>query len=149
MDEQLTKKESILYEFKRRMGEGSMTQHDVLDLRQELERCNHIIKHMIRGQENPAGRWATSAFFGIASYLTWKSFFVPKRRDKKYLLIQVVTFLPSVLIASMIGYGLGAWRFGNTKDARRFNQMFNNSLATDNEFYSIANNLQYENIKHI
>ena len=145
MDQQIERKQTILKELKRRHAEGNLTQNDVRDLRQELERCNHIQLHMIRGYVNPAGRYAAIAVFASVGFAYWLSNI--SSRSRFLTMRNVVTLLPCVLVPSVAGFLFARRRLGDRKEARRLNEMHEDSLEIDNEFYGIVDNVNRGNLR--
>ena len=146
MDQQIERKHSILRELKRRQEEGNLTQHDIMDLRQELERCNHIQLHMIRGYVNPAGRYAAIAVFGAVGFSYWLSQI--GSRSRVLTLRNVITLFPAVLVPSVVGFLFARRRLGDKKEARRLTEMHEDSLEVDNQFYDIVDNIKKASLRH-
>ena len=147
MEEAIKKKETIYNQLIRKQAEGTLTQVELVDLKQELERCNHISNHVIRGYTNPAGQYTAMSIFGAAGFCYWLS-----TRPSKASLITIrstITFFPYVLFPMVIATAWAKRRFGDRKEAKRFSQMRNDSLDIDDKFYEVLDSLKKEDLKHI
>ncbi len=149
MDEQIAKKQLIFNELNRKFSEGVLTQPDVVDLSQEFQRCNHILKHIIRGQENPSARWITSGLFTFVGFLVWSSYRVPPARGQAKRVFNFIVLPAMLIVPGIIGYTWGGRRFGNKKEAIRFRKLYEQTLETDKKFYELTNNLKFDSLKHI
>lgn len=142
MDLLQAKKQAILSQTTRLFKDKSLSQQELVDLRQELERCNHIMRHMIRGPKNPAGRYAVSAaffMFGAGYYfnqITRTSGFMTKRN--------LMLMFPCFILSPIVGYALGAWKNGNISETRRLTKLYEESQEVDEEFYSLVKGLRAE-----
>lgn len=146
MDEQIAKKQLILNELKRKLEEKNLYQGDITDLKQELERCNHIQKHIIRGQGNFSGGIITGLVFGSLGFAFWKTQKIRKLPLKK--LINALLLLNFVTWPALFGFYFGLKRFGNIKELKRYVKMNKDSKVIDDEFYSITNGLKAADLKH-
>jgi len=133
MDDFLKKKEEILNQLKKTFEIGSVKQSDIVELHQDLQRANHNIKHIIRGNVNPAGLYSSAAVGGLLAY-----FFVTNKFPRKSgrILPLVVGFVP-ILFGSYVFYRLGAYRFSSQGDAAKNIAMYEKSLIIDQEFKDI------------
>jgi hypothetical protein len=138
MDVLVDKKKHILKEIKRKLEDKSLTQTELVDLRQEFERSNHLMTHMIRGAENPAGRYAAGLLFLLFGMAY--AFNTPKILSRVF-----VNRLPVLLISPLIGYKLGALKYSNSKEARRMRSYYNNSWTIDEELYEIIDKIKHDN----
>ncbi len=149
MDFQIERKKTILVELERKNAEGTLTQADALDLRQELERCNHIQRHILRGLENVSARYSISAIFATTGFFAWMTLRNVKNTKALHPAGSLL-FLPLfIAVPAAMGYSYGGKRFGNKKDAKKYRVMDKDSHETDTKFYEIVNNLKHDNLKHI
>ncbi len=146
MDEQVHKKNSILNELQRKKNEGSLTQAETVDLKQEMEKCNHIMNHIIRGYVNPAGKWAATAVFGGVGFCYWLSSFSNKSRI--FTIKNSLMFVPYVLIPIVFSIQFAKRRLGDRKEAKRFSQQRDNSMEADEKFYEILDTLNKSDLKY-
>lgn len=133
MDDLLKKKEEILNQLKKTFESGSVRQSDIVELNQDLQRANHNIKHIIRGNLNPAGLYLSAGVGGLLAY-----FFVSSKfpRNSGRILPLVVGFVP-ILFGAYVFYRLGAYRFSSQGDASKNIAMYEKSLIIDQEFKDI------------
>jgi hypothetical protein len=130
MDDLLKTKEEIFNHLKKRFESGSVKQTEIVELHQDLQRANHNIKHIIRGNVNPVGRYLSAAVGGLLAY-----FFVSTKfpRNSGRLLPAVVGIAP-IVIGSYLFYRLGVYRFSSQGDAGKNIAMYEKSLIIDQEF---------------
>lgn len=146
MDIQILRKQSILNQVKRMKQEGTLTQEDVMDLRQEFERSNHIMNHMIRGYTNPAGKWITISVFGVTGFALWLNSFSSK--TKILTLKNVCNLVPYVLLPLIFALQFSKRRFGDLREANKCLEMRNESYTLDEQFYDILDKLQKSDLKY-
>jgi hypothetical protein len=60
-DDQIIKQQRILEHIKNNLA--NMNQNELRDYSQEFHRCDRIINHMLRGYNNPAGRYLSTMLF--------------------------------------------------------------------------------------
>ena len=134
MDDLLKKKEEILNHLKKTFASGPVKQSDIVELHQDLQRANHNIKHIIRGNVNPAGRYLTTAIGGLLAYFLVTNKFP---RNSGRILPLVVGFVP-IAIGSYVFYRIGVYRFSGKEDAVKNLAMYEKSLIIDQEFKDIV-----------
>ena len=134
MEEQLKKKEEILKFVKSKLAEKSLGQLELLELGQDLNRANHNIKHMIRGNVNPAGRYSCLGLGAIMAYL-WVCTKLPRTSGK--LLPAIIGIVPIALF-SYACWRVGVWRFSSNGDAMKNKSALESSMIIDNEFRDIV-----------
>ena len=147
MEDQISKKNAIYKQLLRLKNEGNLRQEDSVDLRQELERCNHIMNHIIRGFVNPAGKWVAIAVFGGLGFSYWLSSF--HKKSKILTGKNILMFFPYVIIPIAFSVQLAKRRFGDRTKAKRFSQMRNESYEIDEKFYEIIDNLHKSDFKKV
>ena len=110
MEFQVDRKKTILNSLNKRHTENKITQGYLLDMSQEINRCNHIMKHILRSQYNFEGRLVGSAMFGTFALL----FCLDKQSSlKKFSTKNLAITLTSTIAFSLFGfYYFGARRFG-------------------------------------
>jgi hypothetical protein len=134
MDELLKKKEEILNFAQKKFSEGSINQKEIVELSQDLQRANHNIKHIIRGNTNPAGRFSTAAFGGFLG-LCWVLTKFP--RNSGILLPCVIGILP-ITVGSYVFYKIGVNRFSSEGDAKKNKAALENSMVIDEQFRELV-----------
>jgi hypothetical protein len=134
MEEQLKKKEAILKFVKSKLAEKSLGQVELMELSQDLNRANHNIKHMIRGNTNPAGRYSCLGLGAIVAYF-WVCTKLPKKTG--YILPAVVGIVP-IAISSYAFWRIGVWKFSSEGDAEKNKSALESSMIIDNEFRDIV-----------
>ena len=134
MEEQLKKKEAILKYVKSKLAEKALSQNDLMELNQDLNRSNNKIKHMIRGNTNPAGRYSTLGLGAILAYF-WVSSKFP--RNAGYLLPGILGIIP-IALSSYAFWKFGVWRFSSEGDAMKNRSALESSMILDNEFKDIV-----------
>jgi hypothetical protein len=145
MDELISRKNAIFKQLIRLKDEGNLRQEDSVDLRQEFEKCNHIMNHMIRGYVNPAGKLAALAVFGGLGLSIWLSSFPNKTRILTGK--NIIMFVPFVVIPLAFSVQFAKRRLGDRKEAKRFTKMRNDSFEIDEKFYEIIDNLKKSDFK--
>jgi hypothetical protein len=146
MDELIAEKASIYNELVRKKSEGKLTQYDAVDLKQEFERRNFIMNHVIRGYTNPAGKWAAMAVFGSVGLGYWLS----TRPSRGSLLSLRSSFtLPVYVGASLfLAAAFAKRRLGDRKEKIRFSQIRDESYEIDEKFYEVLDSLKKEDLKY-
>jgi hypothetical protein len=147
MDEQIAKKSAIYNELIRKKNEGTLTQYDVVDLKQEFQRCNHICNHIIRGYTNPAGKYIAVALFGSAGLGYWLS--TRPAMGRLFTIKSSLLIVPSVLLPVIFAVEFSKRRLGDRKEAKRFTDMRDESYEIDDKFYEDLDNLKKDNLKYI
>ena len=146
MDLQILRKQSILNHLKRLKKEGSLTQDGAMDLRQEFERSNHIMNHMIRGFINPAGIWITMFVFGSTGLALWFNSFSLKTRILTFK--NICNLVPYVFLPLVFSNMFAKRRFGDIAEAKKFISMRNESYLIDEEFYDILDKLTKSDLNY-
>lgn len=137
MDFQVDRKKEILESINKRQSENKITQAYLLDMNQEMNRCNHIMNHILRSQYNYEGRLVGAGMFGVATLL----FNLNNQSSlKKMNMRNLGITLSTTLFASLFGYYyFGARRFGNIGDYRKNKEIFDESLKYDKDIMNIMN----------
>jgi hypothetical protein len=140
MEFQVDRKQEILNALNKRHSENRITQSYLLDMNQELNRCNHIMKHILRSQYNYEGRLVGSAMFGTVALL----FCLDKQSSlKKFSSRNLALTLTSTIAFSLFGfYYFGARRFGDIGDYRKNQKIYDESLKIDKDFRDIMKNFK-------
>ena len=134
MEEQLKKKEEIVKFVRSKLAERSLTQTDLMELSQDLNRANHNIRHMIRGNTNPAGRYSSLGLGALIAYF-WMCSKFP--RNSGSLLPAIVGIVP-IALSSFAFWKFGVWRFSSEGDAMKNRSALESSMILDNEFKDIV-----------
>lgn len=66
MDAVLDKRDTIVSKYSELANSDNPTREEVVDLRQEINRCDHLIRHHLRAQFNYAGRLLGMGAFAAA-----------------------------------------------------------------------------------
>lgn len=146
MDVLIEQKVSIYNELARKKNEGILSQNEVVDLKQELERRNFIMNHIIRGYTNPAGRYSAMAVFGSAGLFYWLT--TRPLKGSLFSIKSSITLPIFVGVPMLIGSAFAKRRLGDIKEAGRFTQMRDESFEIDEKFYEILDNLKKEDLKN-
>jgi hypothetical protein len=146
MDVLIEQKVSIYNELARKKNEGILSQNDAVDLKQELERCNFIMNHIIRGYTNPAGRYAAMAVFGSAGFAFWLT--TRPLKAGLFSIKSAFTLPIFVGIPMLLGSAFAKRRLGDKREATRFSQMRDESYDIDEKFYEILDNLKKQDLKY-
>jgi hypothetical protein len=141
MEEQLNRKKEILKYTKELFESGKIKQSDIVELNQDMNRVNHNIKHIIRGNTNPAGRYSSLILGGFLG-LCWVSSKYPRNTPLRYALI--FSALP-IAFSSYALWKFGVWKFSSEDDAKKNLDMYRESLSADYEFKKVV--LSYEEKK--
>jgi len=134
MEDQLKKKEAILKYVKSKLDEKSLGQYELMEFSQDLNVANHNIKHMIRGNTNPAGRYSCLLLGAFGAYF-WVCTKLPKKTG--YILPAIVGVVP-IALSSYALWRIGVWRFSSEGDARKNKLALEKSMIIDNEFKEIV-----------
>jgi hypothetical protein len=134
-DDQITKQDKILNHIKANIE--TIKTDEVRDYSQEFNRCDRILKHHLRGYNNPAGRYICSAAFGLGGLAI--VLFRKPVRGGFFSLIRPEDFA-IVGVSTILGY-LYAGRFhGNNKEYKRLLAIYREkSLPLKEEFHQIVN----------
>ena len=140
MEFQVDRKRTITELLTKRQSENRITQAYLQDMNQELNRCNHIMKHILRSQYNYEGRLVGSVMFGTVALL----FNLDRQSSlKKYSPKNFGIMLSSTIAASLFGfYYFGARRFGAVKDYRKNKEIYDESLKYDKDVMAIMKNFK-------
>lgn len=131
MDYQIERKMEIVERVKEKYEKNELTQELLKDMQQEINRCNHIQKHILRSQYNTPGRFACGILFGVLA-----NFFVADRIPS----LGKVSFKNNLLRIGatvggfIIGYTfIGARKFSNAPDYKKNYKTYMEGLKFDKE----------------
>jgi hypothetical protein len=140
MDFQIEKKKEIIKIIQQKANENQLTQEFLLDMQQEINRCNHIMNHILRSQYNKEGRLACGGFLGLVGFLIAAD--RTSSLTKTSLRAKGIMF-GSALAGFIIGnYIIGPRRFGNLPDYRKNFAIYEESLTLDREINPIVRNFR-------
>lgn len=136
MDFQIERKKEIIEVIKRKKEANKLSQSFLLDMQQELNRCNHLMNHILRSQYNFEGRLACAAALSTLGFLIT----CDKINALSRFNIKNVGVIAAVsLVSGVVGYYIiGSRRFGNLPDYRKNLRMYNQSLSLDKEIEPIV-----------
>ena len=135
MDFQVDRKKEISQEISMKVKDNTLNQDYFLDMNQEVNRCNHIMKHILRSQYNYEGRLCSGVFLGTVALL----FNLDRKSSlRKFSFKNATIIFAQVLGFSLFGfYYFGARRFGNIDDYRKNKDIYDESLKYDNEIKAV------------
>ncbi len=139
MEEQLNKKNDLLKHTKNLFESGKITQQDIVDLNQELQRANHNIRHIIRGNMNPAGRYSATAVGMLLGFI-WVCTRFPR---KSPLSIRLLVGSVPIAIYGYVFFKFGKWRFSNDDDAKKNLAFLEQSFSVDDEFNKLVKSFKH------
>lgn len=136
MDFQIERKKEIVDVIKEKSEKKELSQEFLLDMQQEINRCNHIMKHTLRSQYNFTGRLACAAVFSTLGVF-WSADRVSSR--VKLNLKSVGLIAGSAFIGGVFGYFIiGGRKFGNLPDYKKNLIVYEESLSLDKEVEPIV-----------
>ena len=140
MDEQVDRKKEIANAIAKRASENTTSQAYLLDMSQEVNRCNHIMQHILRSQYNYEGRLVGSAMLGTAALL----FTLDQTSSLKKVGARNIGMIAGATLAfSIFGfYYFGARRFGAVHDYRKNQAIYDKSLSYDKEISATMKNFK-------
>ncbi len=131
MDYQVEIKREIVNIIKEKSEKKELSQDFLLDLQQEMNRCNHIMKHILRSQYNFTGRLTCAGVFATLALL-WSSDRVSTRSTMGVRNTAFV--MGSTLFGGLVGYFIiGGRKFGNLPDYKKNLYVYHESLSLDRE----------------
>ncbi len=114
MDFEVERKREIVNVIKEKNEKTELSQEVILDLQQEINRCNHTMNHILRSQYNFTGRLACSGVFAFLGVF-WSADRVST--GKKMGVKNAAFILGSAFFGGLIGYFIvGGRKFGNLPD---------------------------------
>lgn len=131
MDFQVERKREIVSCIKEKNEKNELSQKYLLDMQQEINRCNHIMRHTLRSQLNNSGRLACAGVFGtLGIFLSLEKI----KTRAKWTLRNTAFVSGSCLVGAFLGYFIiGAKMFSNTPDYKKNLKVYMESLALDRE----------------
>jgi len=136
MEFQIERKREIVSVIKEKHDQNQLSQDFLLDMQQEINRCNHIMKHILRSQYNFTGRLYWAGVFSFLAIL-WSSDRVSNRT--RLSLKNGAFIMGSAFAGALIGYYyFGAKFFGNLPDYRKNLDVYFDSLNLDREVEPIV-----------
>jgi len=136
MDFQIERKKEIVSLVKEKSEQKQLSQEFLLDMQQEINRCNHIMNHILRSQYNFTGRLAVASIFSVLG-LFWSCDRISTKA--KFGLKNTGMVLGSAFIGGLFGYFfIGARYFGNLPDYKKNLDMYEESLTIDKEVEPIV-----------
>ena len=137
MDFEIDKKKTLVKLILSKSESNDLSQEFILDMQQEVNRCNHILKHILRSQYNFEGRLCCGGVFGTLAFLLSND---QIKSGVRYNLKTTGLVLGSTLFGGLFGYFVfGARKFGSDTDYRKNLKMYENSLSLDEEIKPIFN----------
>jgi hypothetical protein len=136
MEFQVDRKSEIVNVIKEKSEKKELTQEFILDMQQEINRCNHIMKHILRSQYNFPGRLTCGGVFSALAVF-WAGDRVSTRTKISFKNMGFIW--GSAIIGALIGYFIiGARRFGALPDYKKNLNVYNDSLRLDREISPIT-----------
>jgi hypothetical protein len=132
-DDQIQKQKRIVNHIKTNLP--IMTADEVRDYSQEFFRCDRILNHQLRGPKNPAGRYLSSAVFGLVGIAI-----VLHRKPIGRGFFRSISYEdPAIIFGFFVsGYYYGASFHGNYREHKRLLGIYNEqSKPLTEEFHKL------------
>lgn len=136
MESEIEKKQQIVNVIKQKSEAKELSQEFLLDMQQEINRCNHIMNHMLRSQYNYTGRLAWAGIFSLLGYLISGD---RVSTGSKLSIRNAGFMMGSTFVGGLIGfYFIGARNFGSLPDYKKNSALYQKSLIFDKEVEPIV-----------
>ena len=130
--------ESILKYTKTNINDPKKQQTEIVDVRQELERCYFSLNHFQRCYYNSLARSSVGLVFGFSAALLVLSRF---RTNYKLKLVDMLAVAGGATVGGIVGWVQGGSTFGNPVNVKAYKVYKKRADVARNEFYEYVHSL--------